>query len=90
MEFHYVQQILRDLWQLLLRTSNKIFMVPAFDAMELANALLFDIAWEVKFRANKAKDQIRLNLFMKALSSEVDQVTKENQRLTKVLEESEQ
>lgn len=36
-------------------TWSEIYMMPAFDAIEIADALLFEIAQEVELGANKAK-----------------------------------
>ena len=71
-------------------TSNDICMVPAFDAMELADALLYEISREVGFRQEEIKEHEKTKALVKTLSSEVDSVTKENQRLHRVIEESEE
>lgn len=65
-------------------------MVLELDAMELAYALLFKTSQEFEFRAKEAKDHERTKALVTGLSSEVNKVVKENQRLTKVLEDSEE
>lgn len=66
-------------------TSNDIFTVPAFDAMELADALLYEISLEVRFRQEEIKDHEKTKAVVTALSNEVNTVTKENQRLNRLL-----
>lgn len=37
-------------------TSPEIYMTSAFNYMELADALLFEISYKVEFRTNETKD----------------------------------
>lgn len=59
-------------------TSNKICVVPAFNAMELTDALLFEISQEFKFRAKEVKDHEEAKALVTTLSSEVNQAVKGN------------
>lgn len=58
--------------------------------MELANALIYKITREVGFHQAKAQDHEKNKVLVTSLISEVDAVTKENQRLNRVIKESEE
>ena len=62
-------------------TSNNICTVPEFDAMELADALLYEISREVGFRLAEIKDHEKAKALVTSLSNEVDADTKNNWRL---------
>lgn len=57
-------------------TSNKICMVPTIGEMEIADTLLFEIAWEVEFWAKKFKDHEKTKALVRTLSTKVKQLEK--------------
>lgn len=58
--------------------SSKIWMVPNFDVMELADTLLFEIALEVKFKANNIKYHEETKTLVGTLIIEFRRLAKKN------------
>lgn len=56
-----------------------IFMVPAFNVMELEGALFFEISQEVEFQTKEVKEHGKTKALAETLSVKFNQLAKENQ-----------